>query len=108
MLADLKLPFIHCCNSAGGLYYWADTPMWDNIGNLVCLGIVLYGLKPDISNNLPICVAPAMTWKPVISMVKNVLPGETIGYGRTYKVTRFISGCLEYTADNMANDLNTI
>ena len=33
-------------------------------------------------------IAPAMTWKSAISMVKDVVAGETIGYGRTYEVTR--------------------
>lgn len=29
-----------------------------------------------------------MEWKSVISMVKTVHPGETIGYGRTYTVEK--------------------
>lgn len=78
---ELKLQFIHCMNSAGGI--------WQNpYGNLVRLGIVLYGLKPDYSNELPEGIKPAMKWKSVVSMVKNVNEGETIGYGRTYTVER--------------------
>ena len=87
-LRDLKLPYVHCCNSAGGLSYLTDDPQWENIGDVVRLGIVLYGLKPNISNVLPVGIFPAMTWKSVVSMVKDVLPGETIGYGRTFKVCR--------------------
>ena len=87
-ISDLKLPFIHCCNSAGGLYYLNEDPLFDGIGNIVRLGIILYGLKPDMSNNLPIGIEPAMEWKSQISMVKTVYPGETIGYGRTYKVLK--------------------
>lgn len=52
------------------------------------LGIVLYGLKPDVDNQLPDGVRSAMTWKSVVSMVKKVHPGETIGYGRTFKVEK--------------------
>ena len=52
------------------------------------LGIVLYGLKPDVDNQLPVGVRPAMAWKSVVSMVKNVHPGETIGYGRTFMVEK--------------------
>lgn len=85
---DLDLPFIHCCNSAGGLFYLQDNPDFDGIGKIVRLGIILYGLKPDSNNLLPEGIKPAMTWKSVVSMVKNVQQGETIGYGRSFKVER--------------------
>ena len=87
-VADLKLPYVHCCNSAGGLYYLKNSSEFEGIGKIVRLGIVLYGLKPDVDNHLPNGVKPAMTWKSVVSMVKNVHPGETIGYGRTYMVKK--------------------
>lgn len=78
---DLRLPWVHCMNSAGGLRYPA-------YGTLCRLGIILYGLKPDVSNELPEGIMPAMTWKSVVSMVKAVHPGETIGYGRTFTAER--------------------
>ena len=87
-VADLKLPYVHCCNSAGGLYYLKNNSEFEGIGKIVRLGIVLYGLKPDVDNHLPNGVKPAMTWKSVVSMVKNVHPGETIGYGRTFIVEK--------------------
>jgi alanine racemase len=77
-VADLRLPFVHCLNSAGGLFH---APF----GNLVRLGIILYGLKPDRGNELPAGIRPAMTWKSVVSMVKTIRPQETVGYGRTYR-----------------------
>ena len=78
---DLDIQFIHCMNSAGGL--------WSNgYGNLARLGIVLYGLKPDYSNELPEGIKPALEWKSVISMIKAVHSGETIGYGRSYMVDK--------------------
>lgn len=52
------------------------------------LGIVLYGLKPDSSVALPKGIKPAITWKSVISMVKKIKKGETVGYGRTYVAER--------------------
>lgn len=76
---DLNLDFVHCLNTAGGLWH-------NQYGNLVRLGISLYGLKPDITNTLPEGIEPALEWKSVVSMVKDVFPGETIGYGRTYLV----------------------
>ena len=74
---DLKLANIHCMNSAGGL--WCEP-----YGNLVRLGIILYGLKPDYSNNIPSGIEPALKWKSVLSMIKAVHLGETVGYGRSY------------------------
>ena len=87
-VSGLKMPFVHCFNSAGGLYYLNNNPDFECIGKIVRLGIVLYGLKPDVDNQLPDGVRPAMTWKSVVSMVKKVHPGETIGYGRTFKVEK--------------------
>lgn len=87
-VSDLKLPFVHCCNSAGGLYYLKNNSEFEGIGKIVRLGIVLYGLKADADNRLPDGVRPAMIWKSVVSMVKNVHPGETIGYGRTFMVEK--------------------
>lgn len=83
-IADMNLPYIHCYNSAGGLFHLKDDDFNKNIGNIVRLGIVLYGLKPSRSNILPEGIKPAMTWKSVISMVKDVPAGESIGYGRTF------------------------
>lgn len=80
-VCDLRLPCIHCMNSAGGL-------RCEPYGNLTRLGIVLYGLKPDESNVLPDGIRPVMTWKSVISMIKTIHPGETVGYGRTFIALR--------------------
>lgn len=79
---DLHLPYIHSLNSAGGLWYQ------DGFSNLNRLGIIMYGLKPDYLNSLPAGIEPVIEWKSVISMVKSVHPGETIGYGRTYKAQK--------------------
>ena len=87
-IQDLNLPYMHCCNSAGGLFYLKNDEMFEHIGGVVRLGIILYGLKPDDNNELPDGIEPAMEWKSQISMVKKVHPGETIGYGRTYKVEK--------------------
>ncbi len=81
-VADLKLPFVHCLNSAGGL--WHDCTK----SALVRLGIILYGLKPDYANNLPSGIKPVLEWMTVVSMVKIVHKGETIGYGRSYRVEK--------------------
>ncbi|MBQ8174196.1 MAG: alanine racemase [Clostridia bacterium] len=81
-LSDLAMPYVHCLNSAGGLYH---TTMENGFARL---GIVLYGLKPDRENTLPDGVAPALSWKSVVAMIKTVKAGETVGYGRAGKTTR--------------------
>lgn len=81
---DLNLKYVHSLNSAGSLYHFDET------SNLSRLGIVLYGLKPDDSDNLPSGVKPILSWKSVVSMIKEVKAGETIGYGRSYKADKDI------------------
>lgn len=88
LVSDLNLPYMHCCNSAGGLYYLNESILHGSIGSIVRLGIVLYGLKPDLSNELPNSIAPAITWKSVVSMVKTIQAGETVGYGRAFIADR--------------------
>ena len=86
-VTDLNLAYVHCHNSAGGLFYFGN-PEFEYIDAIVRLGIVLYGLKPSSCNTLPEGIAPAITWKSVVSMVKDLQPGESIGYGRTFKVEK--------------------
>lgn len=87
-LKDFKLPYVHCFNSAGGLFYLNDMPKWHDIEKIVRLGIVMYGLKPDKSNVLPKEIRPVLSWKSVISVVKTVKPGEAVGYGRAFKADK--------------------
>ena len=82
-VADLKLPYFHFMNSAAGLWHKGNSCF-------VRLGIVLYGLKPDYLNTLPDGIKPALSWKSVVSQVKEVNPGDTVGYGRTYKANNKI------------------
>lgn len=81
-VSDLALLWVHCLNSAGGIYHYEKAK--GTIGRVVRLGIVLYGLHPDCDNPLPTGISPALSWKTVISMVKTVHAGEAIGYGRSY------------------------
>lgn len=76
-IKDLKLPYIHFSNSAGGMFYVKET-------SIVRLGIILYGIAPNISTTLPNGICPILSWKSVLSMIKCVDKGESIGYGRTY------------------------
>ena len=77
-IKDLELPYCHCMNSAGGLWHHSINSCF------VRLGIILYGLKPDYLNQLPEGIKPALSWKSVVSLVKHIKPGDTIGYGRSF------------------------
>lgn len=81
-IEDLKLPYVHCLNSAGGLWKKSSKSAFAR------LGIILYGLKPSYFNRLPAGIVPALSWHSVVSMVKSVHAGETISYGRTFKAER--------------------
>lgn len=78
-VADLKLS-CHYMNSAGGLFHQSNKSAFAR------LGIILYGLKPDYLNTLPDGIQPVLSWKSVVSMLKSVKPGDTIGYGRSFTV----------------------
>lgn len=78
---QLNFKYIHCLNSAAGLSYPNSN---EEIFNVVRLGIVMYGLKPDYGFSLHLGIKPALTWKTVVSMIKEVQSGESIGYGISY------------------------
>ena len=80
-LSDLRLSHVHCLNSAGGI----TAPAY---GNGARLGIILYGLYPSAEVPMPASIRPALTWKSVISAIHTAFPGEFVGYGRTFAVTR--------------------
>ena len=52
--------------------------------NMVRPGIILYGLKPNLSFDTRLNLIPVMTLKSVVSFVKTVKKGTSIGYGRTF------------------------
>lgn len=80
-VSDMNLS-CHCMNSAGGLWHNSNSSCFAR------LGIILYGLKPNYLNTLPEGIKTVLSWKSVVSMVKSVQPGDTIGYGRSYTVDR--------------------
>ncbi len=86
-VADLNLSYIHCCNSAAGIFHLNKGVEFKGIDRIVRLGIILYGLKPDYSNTIPEEIKPVLTWETSVSMVKELNVDETVGYGRTYKAT---------------------
>lgn len=78
--AGLHIPVKHCANSGGVLQYK------DGYFDMVRAGIILYGYYPDPSLPQVIDLRPAMTLKARVVQVRQVEPGRTVSYGRTYEV----------------------
>ncbi|HEX3031134.1 MAG TPA: alanine racemase, partial [Bacillota bacterium] len=76
----LPIPVRHVANSAAII----DLP--ETHLDMVRAGIILYGLYPsDEVNKSRIDLRPAMSLKAKVSHVKEVPPGTSISYGRTYQ-----------------------
>lgn len=55
--------------------------------NMVRPGELLYGMNDRLQARYGLALKPAMTLKARLALVKPLLPGDTVGYGRTYQVT---------------------
>ncbi len=73
---------VHCLNSAATLLHY------DKRSTLARMGIILYGLKPDASLEIPDGIKPVMELKSVVSYIKQLKKGESISYGRTFTADR--------------------
>ncbi len=74
----VKLIHKHCLNSAGTIYHY------DKRSTLARMGIVLYGLKPDNTLDVPVKLEPVMKLKSFITQIKTISKGTSVSYGRTY------------------------
>ncbi len=80
-LADsgLHIPIQHLANSAATLRF----PEFHR--DMVRVGIVMYGLLPDVSIPLPKPMRPVLTVHGRITRVFDLFPGDQVGYGGTYR-----------------------
>lgn len=74
----INLRHVHFMNSAS--ICCRNTPK----STLARAGIIMYGLHPDVSLEIPDGIKPVMSVKAVISHVKTVEKGDCISYGRTF------------------------
>lgn len=82
---NLKIPMLHISNDGGVLlhqYYY----------DMVRVGIGIYGYYPSeyVKENSKIKMKNVVTFLSTVSNIKYVNEGETIGYGRTFKVFKKI------------------
>lgn len=78
----LRPQICHCSNSA------ALCQDGDKHLNMCRAGIVLYGLTPSSDLKLPQDFKPVMSFKSVVSQVKQIKAGDTVSYGRTFKAKK--------------------
>ena len=72
----------HLANSAGTLRYR------DAAFDAVRCGIALYGISPFGTNPEDDGLEPALRWESHVSLVKQLAPGESTGYGRRFVADR--------------------
>lgn len=78
-LNGLDPEYKHCANSAA-LCQDSDKHL-----NMCRAGIILYGLTPSSDLKLPQNFKPVMSFKSIVSQVKQINAGDTVSYGRTFK-----------------------
>lgn len=79
---NVKLEHIHYLNSAGATY------LKDEESSLARFGIMLYGLYPNHSLELPFSLEPVMELKTIVSHIKEIKAGEYVSYGRIFKAEK--------------------
>ena len=73
----IEIPLRHCSNSAATL----DKPEYHL--DMVRPGIIMYGLNPS-SYFTKYDLRPAFKLKSVVSLIKEIEPGDAVSYGRTF------------------------
>ncbi len=79
-----QLPHAHCCNS-GAVVFHPECEL-----HTVRTGSLLYGFQPDYGRPVPGLVSHSQL-NSSIGQVKNLAPGDKVGYNCTYEVTRDMS-----------------
>ena len=78
----LRPPIAHLANSAGTLRF----P--ESHFDMVRCGIMTYGLVPCPDSSRILALEPVLSWRSVVSAVREVAAGISVSYGRTYVTDR--------------------
>ena len=76
--AGFEIPIPHICNSAG-LVNLPEAHL-----SAVRPGILIYGMTPSVDTHPSFPLYPALTLKSTVIHVRDLPPGSTISYGRTF------------------------
>lgn len=78
----VSFAYKHCGNSAAILDY-------QEFGlDMVRAGIILYGYLPSSTVQNKLTLEPAMSFKSIITHIKEIEAGETVSYGRHFQATK--------------------
>ncbi len=83
-------PLRHCACSAASLLFPST------YFEMLRTGISMYGMWPSretfitslMTDQKDLFLFPVLSWKSRIAQIKKVVPGDTVGYGRTHRITR--------------------
>ena len=78
--AGITPRLVHIANSAAALAFPDDST------NMLRAGLMLYGSSPLAEHQE--ALRPALTWKSRIALVRDLPPGQSISYGRTFLTGR--------------------
>lgn len=78
----IGIPLRHMANS-GAIIGYPDAYF-----TMVRPGLSLYGLYPSEEVSRNIGIKPVMSFKTRVVHIKDMQPGDEVGYGRTYKITK--------------------
>ncbi len=78
--AGISAPLVHSANSAGIIAFPT------RIGNMARPGLMLYGVAPRAIFQTRL--RPAMTWKTRVVLLRDIAPGQSLSYGRTFTADR--------------------
>lgn len=83
-------PRVRSVANSAATILWPETHM-----ELARVGIAIYGMWPSketfataaLSGRHRLNLRPVLSWKTIVAQVKDIQPGEFVGYGRTYRAT---------------------
>jgi len=77
-----NIKYLHLSNTDGHHFYH------DIEANISRLGIGLYGISSNVTLNKKLNILPVMEMKTIITGMRKLQAGETVGYSNTFKATK--------------------
>ncbi|MFA4858273.1 MAG: alanine racemase [Candidatus Margulisiibacteriota bacterium] len=78
----VKVPYLHAANSSATLFHHKAHL------DIVRIGLLMYGLKPETAKTFDINLQPALAFKSKVLYLKRVAAGTPLSYGSTYVTDR--------------------
>jgi alanine racemase len=79
--AGIKPRYIHCCNTGATCWLKEAYPVCTHVR----VGSLYLGYSSIQDDWNPVGVKEPASWKTIIVNVRNIMPGESVGYGRAFR-----------------------